>query len=206
MNIELCRRALLTGEKRERLDDNHSDSSNNNSNIDEEIPPTQTPQETPMQKEYKRRMLSSLCNIPLDRLNEDAEPVGLFTFGVKENIPTSSLSSSLSSLSSSIRLENPYSHDTLRVLQQFDSFDDPITTNPMIGKDSVNRKIPSAPSRILDAPDLVDDYYLNLISWGQDNILAVALAHCVYMWNATTGDIQHLTTLHGQDDSDLLRS
>jgi hypothetical protein len=35
------------------------------------------------------------------------------------------------------------------------------------------RKVP-APLRILDAPDIVDDYYLNLISW-KDNILAVSL-------------------------------
>jgi cell division cycle protein 20 (cofactor of APC complex) len=37
------------------------------------------------------------------------------------------------------------------------------------------RHIPSAPVRILDAPDLVDDYYLNLLSWGSSNVLAVAL-------------------------------
>ena len=28
------------------------------------------------------------------------------------------------------------------------------------------RQIPSAPERILDAPELVDDYYLNLLDWG----------------------------------------
>jgi hypothetical protein len=35
--------------------------------------------------------------------------------------------------------------------------------------DAVNQRIPSQPSRILDAPDLVDDYYLNLIRWSKDN-------------------------------------
>jgi len=59
----------------------------------------------------------------------------------------------------------------------------------------VLRKVPSAPVRILDAPDIVDDYYLNLISWSKDNILAVALAKSVYLWNATTGDIHHLITV-----------
>lgn len=58
----------------------------------------------------------------------------------------------------------------------------------------VARQIPSAPSRILDAPDLMDDYYLNLISWSDTNILAVALAQTVYLWNAGTGDIQELCT------------
>ena len=32
-----------------------------------------------------------------------------------------------------------------------------------------------APSRVLDAPDLLDDYYLNLTSWGANNCVAVAL-------------------------------
>jgi len=58
----------------------------------------------------------------------------------------------------------------------------------------VSRQIPSAPSRILDAPDLLDDYYLNLISWSDTNLLAVALAQTVYLWNAESGDIQELCT------------
>jgi cell division cycle protein 20 (cofactor of APC complex) len=46
----------------------------------------------------------------------------------------------------------------------------------------------------------VDDYYLNLVSWGKDNVLAVALGQCVYLWDAATGDIKHLLTLEGEDD------
>eukprot|EP00978_Attheya_sp_CCMP212_P017107 scaffold45430_cov58-Attheya_sp.AAC.1 len=61
----------------------------------------------------------------------------------------------------------------------------------------VNRQIPSAPSRILDAPDLMDDYYLNLLSWSDRNILAVALAQTVYLWDAASGEIQELCTLEG---------
>eukprot|EP00605_Chrysophyceae_sp_TOSAG23-4_P001327 GSChrysophyteH1.ASY1.ANO1.1444.1 assembled CDS len=46
------------------------------------------------------------------------------------------------------------------------------------------RYIPSQPSRILDAPDLMDDYYLNLLSWGSNNVIAVALNQSVYLWHA----------------------
>ena len=49
------------------------------------------------------------------------------------------------------------------------------------------RHIPTAPEKILDCPDIVDDYYLNLIDWGSNNILSVALADTVYLWNASTG-------------------
>lgn len=61
------------------------------------------------------------------------------------------------------------------------------------GKQSSNKKkaryIPQVPERILDAPDILDDYYLSLVSWSSQNILAVALGSSVYLWNATTGDI-----------------
>jgi cell division cycle protein 20 (cofactor of APC complex) len=61
----------------------------------------------------------------------------------------------------------------------------------------VDRVLPSAPFRILDAPDLMDDYYCNLLSWSADNILAVALGQTVYLWNAESGDIQELCSLEG---------
>lgn len=61
------------------------------------------------------------------------------------------------------------------------------------------RHIPSAPVRILDAPDLLDDYYLNLLSWGATDVLAVALGQSVYLWNAGSGDITELLTLGGED-------
>lgn len=49
---------------------------------------------------------------------------------------------------------------------------------------SNNRYIPQAPDRILDAPDIIDDYYLNLMDWSGNNILAAALGAHVYLWNA----------------------
>jgi cell division cycle protein 20 (cofactor of APC complex) len=54
------------------------------------------------------------------------------------------------------------------------------------------RAVPSQPERVLDAPDLVDDYYLNLMDWGSTNSVAIALSQTVYLWNASGGDIQQL--------------
>lgn len=54
------------------------------------------------------------------------------------------------------------------------------------------RHIPQVPERILDAPDLIDDYYLNLLDWSCNNHLAVALGGFVYLWNAASGDIVQL--------------
>eukprot|EP00127_Corallochytrium_limacisporum_P001684 Clim_evm21s77 gene=Clim_evmTU21s77 len=65
-----------------------------------------------------------------------------------------------------------------------------------------NRIIPQAPDRILDAPELMDDYYLNLLDWNASNLLAVALGPSVYIWNAGTGAIQHLMDVeNGGDDA-----
>jgi cell division cycle 20, cofactor of APC complex len=95
-------------------------------------------------------------------------------------------------------MENPYAHDTLRnVLQRHDLAD---PTNHHVVSKKMHRKVSAAPTRILDAPDIVNDYYLQLISWGKDNILAVALAQSVYLWNAATGEIQHLTSTDTPDD------
>lgn len=49
-------------------------------------------------------------------------------------------------------------------------------------------------------PDLVDDYYLNLLSWSRRNVLSVALGQSVYLWNADSGAIDHLLTLENRDD------
>ena len=49
-------------------------------------------------------------------------------------------------------------------------------------RSSLQRKISGVPERILDAPDIVNDYYLNPIDWSATNLLAVALANTVYIW------------------------
>lgn len=71
------------------------------------------------------------------------------------------------------------------------------TKTPMSTKSS--RYIPHAPERILDAPDIVDDYYLNLVDWSPHNVLAVSLGNSVYLWNAETGGIEQLLELEGAD-------
>ena len=50
------------------------------------------------------------------------------------------------------------------------------------------------------AIDLMDDYYLNLLHWGRNNCVAIALKQSVYMWNATDRTVQQLLTLEGEDD------
>ncbi|KAI5054130.1 hypothetical protein GOP47_0030023 [Adiantum capillus-veneris] len=66
------------------------------------------------------------------------------------------------------------------------------------------RHIPQSPERILDAPELVDDYYLNLLDWSSKNVLAVALGTAVYLWDAESGAISQL--MQTSDDDDYVTS
>lgn len=43
--------------------------------------------------------------------------------------------------------------------------------------------------QVLDAPQLQDDFYLNLVDWSSQNVLAVGLGACVYLWSACTSKV-----------------
>jgi len=60
--------------------------------------------------------------------------------------------------------------------------------------------IPTSAERILDAPSLVDDYYLNTIDWGRNNRLAIGLGGSVFLWDATDGSVQQLLELSSETD------
>jgi len=55
------------------------------------------------------------------------------------------------------------------------------------------RKISKIPFKVLDAPELQDDFYLNLIDWSSQNVLSVGLGSCVYLWSACTSQVQQLS-------------
>ena len=62
------------------------------------------------------------------------------------------------------------------------------------------RKIAKMPFKVLDAPALQDDFYLNLVDWSSLNVLAVGLGSSVYLWSACTSKVTKLCDL-GSDGS-----
>ncbi|KAG5518180.1 hypothetical protein PMAC_003366 [Pneumocystis sp. 'macacae'] len=62
------------------------------------------------------------------------------------------------------------------------------------------RAIARVPFKVLDAPELHDDFYLNLVDWGCNNVLGVGLGTCVYLWSAQSGKVTKLCDL-GPNDS-----
>ncbi|VDL67911.1 unnamed protein product, partial [Nippostrongylus brasiliensis] len=51
------------------------------------------------------------------------------------------------------------------------------------------RKVPKNPYKVLDAPELQDDFYLNLVDWSSQNMLSVGLNTCVYLWSACNSQV-----------------
>ena len=63
------------------------------------------------------------------------------------------------------------------------------------------RKISKIPFKVLDAPELQDDFYLNLVDWSSQNVLSVGLGTSVYLWSACTSQVTRLCDLSQDGDS-----
>jgi cell division cycle 20-like protein 1, cofactor of APC complex len=63
------------------------------------------------------------------------------------------------------------------------------------------RRISKVPFKVLDAPALQDDFYLNLVDWSSHNVLAVGLGACVYLWSACTSKVTKLCDLSVNTDT-----
>lgn len=63
------------------------------------------------------------------------------------------------------------------------------------------RRISKVPFKVLDAPALQDDFYLNLVDWSSQNVLAVGLGSCVYLWSACTSKVTKLCDLESSEDA-----
>ncbi|OWM80352.1 hypothetical protein CDL15_Pgr019632 [Punica granatum] len=48
------------------------------------------------------------------------------------------------------------------------------------------------PERNLDAPGLIEDYYMNLLDWGGSNIVKLGLENNLFLWNASNSDITEI--------------
>lgn len=73
------------------------------------------------------------------------------------------------------------------------------TQSILLSPQRKTRSISKMPYRVLDAPDLADDFYLNLVDWGSQDVLAVGLGSSVYLWNGSTGAVDPLCDLGASD-------
>jgi hypothetical protein len=62
--------------------------------------------------------------------------------------------------------------------------------SPKLTLDSkIQRNISKAPYKVLDAPGLSDDYYLNLMDWSSNNLIGIGLENYVYFWSSTNSRV-----------------
>ncbi|XP_057438102.1 uncharacterized protein LOC130730177 isoform X2 [Lotus japonicus] len=54
------------------------------------------------------------------------------------------------------------------------------------------RTMPKKEAKVLDAPNIRNDYYSNTMDWGKNNILAVALGSEMYLWNSVNNNVHRL--------------
>ncbi|KAF9349607.1 ubiquitin-protein transferase activating protein [Mortierella sp. AD094] len=71
------------------------------------------------------------------------------------------------------------------------------TSNLLLKK----RTILTSPEKVLDAPGLMDDYYLNLLDWSCSNMIAIGLDKSVFIWDAESGHAESLVTMTGNTDA-----
>ncbi|KAH7334839.1 WD40-repeat-containing domain protein [Rhizoctonia solani] len=65
----------------------------------------------------------------------------------------------------------------------------------LTGPQTTIRTISKTPYKVLDAPELKDDFYLNLVDWSSTNLLGVGLGSCVYLWSAESSKVVKLCEL-----------
>lgn len=71
-------------------------------------------------------------------------------------------------------------------------------------KPQKQRYISETAEKILDAPEAVNDYYLNLLDWSAKNFVAIALNRAVYIWDASNGSSHEFMKTDGVQNSYFL--
>lgn len=81
--------------------------------------------------------------------------------------------------------------DTVRVLYS-------VSASNAAAKARAPRVIPSQPLKVLDAPDISDNFYAHVVDWSAQDVVSVALGQTVYVWRASDGSTSDLCTVDGE--------
>lgn len=81
------------------------------------------------------------------------------------------------------------------------SLNDPFSTRRLYSQEMLSsfekcRKISKEPFKVLDAPYLQDDFYLNVVDWSSRNMLGVGLGNAVYTWDFLSNNVNKLMDLN----------
>ena len=142
---------------------------------------------------YKKELLSTLCNVPTSALDDDLQLKSMFQYG---NV------SPLKGVNRRpVVAADPFAMDFLRS-SSTTGFSQKITV--------AKRVFDSRPESVLDAPEIMNDFYTHPLSWSKDNVLAIALGPVVFLLNESTDAVHELVDLSkgsrdGNSNSNLVK-
>ena len=181
MNLDLCRRSLLSADKNASRRHNDSNDSSAVSSMSITSPRRPKTAAETLQQDFRRHMLSTMCNVPLDSLDENGEVKTMLPFGdASSHVVAERRHGQIG-----VAPADPNAVDFLHSTKFCNEMMKPCSKNKSL------RKISDEPYRVLDAPEVVNNFYCDLMSWSQDNILAVGLCTSVWLWHAATSEVHH---------------
>ncbi|PQM39459.1 cell division cycle 20.3 cofactor of APC complex isoform X2 [Prunus yedoensis var. nudiflora] len=68
------------------------------------------------------------------------------------------------------------------------------------GKHHQPRRLPKGEARILDAPNIRNDFYMSTMDWGKNNVIAIALGKDLFLWNAENREVHKLLQVDDLND------
>ena len=174
MNVEVCRRSLFSNETNQTESRDDSPTSEQS-------------------KLFKKTLFSSLCDYPIESLDDNAKPKSLFRGSRNDE-------SQPGTQTTRVRLEDPYSQNILQGNATLSRLGNNISS-----RQTASRKVGSTkPFRILTAPGLVDDYYMDHLDWSDSNTVAIALGNSVYIYDFAAAEATELANY--EDSSNTIAS
>lgn len=128
---------------------------------------------------------------------------------LSENIPSSLSNQSFSNLNENAKplMQNKILSFKQEPKAKGSLFDAIINRRPETENSNVEgqRKISNKPYKILNAPNLLDDFYLNLVDWSAKNDIAVGLGNSVALWS-TNQTQESILCSYGNDPEKYVSS
>jgi len=155
-------------------------------------------------EDYRRAMGAALHNLPIEEFASEMTTTGTSASGGSmfgENRKRTLKFGAFDARPATQQRIDPFVHSHHKVIERTLASSNDTRAYQGISKvlKKPRRTISDAPKKSLHLPGIVDDYYLNLISWSKDNIVAAALGPSVFIWNACTEEVEHVVTLEGDE-------
>jgi WD40 repeat protein len=125
--------------------------------------------------------IESRCKLNQEESNENSIPDEQYKINLRQELLKKAVFSQKNLCSF-----NPFQEKKLFSMDMLDNFEK-------------FRHISDEPFKVLDAPMLQDDFYLNVLEWSNQNVLGVGLGNCVYTWNFTTNEVDKMMEFDNDD-------